>query len=164
MPKKEIHRLCMSDPELQSKLDAIRNGLTMGSPARYRKLEKVLRSRSVRKFREFIIKHKMAGKISKELTPLFMDYLVTKHVNLQDMEPEARARLRGVMVESQVDEEMTDDYREHVEQSKSPCTCKDCRYFMEAPEDEGDDAKHCVAMGAKGIDEACYGFTKKSVA
>jgi hypothetical protein len=93
----------------------------------------------------------------------FRDYLITRLLELKDLEPAARARLRRDALATEDERQMTDDYRRGV-QAGDDLRCRDCRYFVTAPSD-GDrtDAsadKPRVALGTKGADLACFGFTR----
>jgi hypothetical protein len=156
--EKQIHKLDIGDPNIEEKVKELHQQMLAASPKRVKKLGKILRSRSVLRLRWFLAKHGYAGKIAPSDLPLFMDYLITQRIDLKDMEPEARKNLRAYSLRNEPDSEKTEDYREHVENAKEPKTCKHCKWFMEKP--PGED-KNCVALGTKGIDRACHGFTLK---
>ena len=156
---KRIHRLDLNDPSIEERLKKIQKEMIASAPKHIKKLGKILRSKSILRFRWFLARHGYAGKISPEDLPLFMDYLITQRIDLKDMEPEARKNLRAYSLRSEPESEKTNDYRILVEAPGSPPTCKDCEWFMKIP--PGED-KNCVALGTKGIDKPCYGFTLKN--
>jgi len=156
MSDKPIFRLDVNDPDVQSKMDGLHQQMLAGSPKRVRQLGKILRARSVTRMRLFLLRYGLGGKIKKHELPLFMDWLITKRIDLKDMEPEARKRLRVHTLENQPEGEKTEDYTVFIESSGKPLTCKHCSWFVVAPPDE---EKSCVEMGTKGIDTPCYGFT-----
>lgn len=89
----------------------------------------------------------------------FRDYLIIRTIELKDLEPDARARLRDRLLAIEDPREMTDDYRRATCSGAVP-RCRDCRWFMAAPQDSDDDGeKSCVEMGTKGTDQACLGYT-----
>lgn len=166
MPDKPIHRLDINDPDVEEKLKQIHAQMLAASPKQIRKLGKILRSRSVLRLRWFLARHGHAGEIDPKDLPLFMDYLITQRIDLKDMEPDARRRLREHSLKKQPVNERTKDYIECIEHGctrlphgETRWSCKLCAWFIVAP--PGDD-KSCVEMGTKGIDEPCYGFTIKN--
>ena len=108
----------------------------------------------------FCLKH--AVDITKGHLPLFRDWLITQRIDLKDLEPEARERLRKHTLRFQDACKMTPDYRAGMLGGKS-MHCRDCKYFVRAPNDGDPDLnnppadKSCVALGTKGADVACYG-------
>jgi hypothetical protein len=84
----------------------------------------------------------------------FRDFLVTQFVELKDLEPHARARLRMMTLASE-EVEPSEDYTRMVAARRVPM-CRDCKWFSNVP--EGED-KTCVALGSKGTDQGCFGFT-----
>ena len=157
---KKVFRLDLSDPLLEKKLSAIRSQLLASSPKHVQQLGRILRRRSIFFFKQFLRKLGMLDKIPKEMVSLFMDYLIIKRIDLRDMEPDARRRLREATLEDQPEEEKTDDYKAYVENSEDPPMCKHCRWFMETPPE---DEKTCVELGTKGNDFPCFGFTLKKM-
>lgn len=91
--------------------------------------------------------------------PAFRDALILRRPDLQDLATNARFRLRMRVLLDENPNEKTPDYR-LAEALGAVLYCRDCRYFVKAPADgspNGD--KPCVAMGTKGADVSCYGFT-----
>ena len=89
---------------------------------------------------------------------LFRDSLIVQRIDMKDLEPAARERLRRHVLAGEDKLKATPDYLA----ARDP-RCRDCRYFVTAPRD-GDPAdpnstKSCVQMGTKGADAACVGFT-----
>lgn len=82
-------------------------------------------------------------------------------IDLKDLEPDARARLRARTLAGDDASRMTDDYRAGLERG-ADLRCRDCRWFVQAPNDgdsaDVDQTKSCVALGTKGADAACFGF------
>ncbi len=82
-------------------------------------------------------------------------------IDLKDLEPEARARLRAHTLASEDASCMTDDYRAGLERGRD-LRCRDCRWFVKAPTDcdlnDPNAMKSCVELGTKGADAACFGF------
>lgn len=82
-------------------------------------------------------------------------------IDLKDLEPDARARLRARTLASDDASQMTDDYRAGLER-RSDLRCRDCQWFVQAPNDGDltnvDQSKSCVELGTKGADVACFGF------
>lgn len=87
------------------------------------------------------------------------DLIIIQRFDLKDLEPSARVRLRQrtLMTENPVN--MTLDYKTAVEAGSIP-SCMDCRWFINPPSDE---ERSCVAMGTKGVDQACIGFMVKEL-
>lgn len=89
----------------------------------------------------------------------FRDYLIINRLDMKDLEPAARARLRDKLLAIKDSCEMSDDYRQATCSGSVP-RCRDCRWFVTAPDDgEENSDKSCVQMGTKGADVACVGFT-----
>jgi hypothetical protein len=158
MTDKPIFRLGLNDPELQKKLDDVKKRMLADSPEHIQKLGKILRRRSIFSLHRFLVEQGLAGQVKKSDLPILLDYLITQRIDLQDMEPQARKNLRDRTLEGQPLEEMSHDYTVHVF-GGSIKECKHCKWFMEVPDDE---EKHCVALGSKGSDFPCYGFTSKN--
>jgi hypothetical protein len=141
----------------QSALAALPPHLRQLSPI----LRRAVRTGRVRKLARWC--QKLGLSIPKRTLPLFRDYLITKMLDLKDLEPGARARLRRHRLRQLHDARPTPDYRLGVEKGED-LRCRDCRWFVCAPRDgdrsdPGDD-QPCAALGAKGIDAACPGFTR----
>lgn len=104
--------------------------------------------------------------ISRPALAMFRDFLITQHVGLKDLEPEARARLRAPWLAGEREQHQTADYAEGIA-AGADLRCRDCAWFVHAPRD-GDAAdphtdQSCVELGTKGADRACYGFTRPSI-
>ena len=134
-------------------------------PPRLRRLSPLLRRAAktgrVRKLARWCQRQGLA--IPKRSLPLFRDFLITRMLDLRDLEPAARARLRRHHLHQLVDAHATADYRDGVEKGED-LRCRDCRWFVCAPHD-GDASdpssdQPCAALGAKGADAACPGFTR----
>jgi len=88
----------------------------------------------------------------------FRDVLIVGRIDLMDLVPAARERLRTRTLANQPQDSMTDEYRA-AEAAGKKLHCRDCRYFVVPPRDGTDEAdKACVEFGTKGIDKACFGF------
>lgn len=131
------------------------------APVHVRRLGKILR-RSVQTgrldgFRRYLYRHRFD--VAPEKIAWLRDYLIVRRIDLKDLEPAARARLRKrTLVDDDVSM-MTDDYRAA---GGSPLFCRGCRWFVTAPNDETEQgAKSCVELGTKGADTACYGYVAR---
>ena len=160
MGSKKIFRLDMADPEIEKKLDAIKSQLLASAPKNVQMLGKILRRGSMFFFKQFLKKNNLLHQIPNNMVPLFRDYLIVNRTDLKDMWPESRSRLREATLEGQPEEEKTEDYKKYIDDSDDPPTCKHCSWFVDIPEGE---EKTCVAMGTKGTDFPCYGFTLKKM-
>lgn len=137
-----------------------RQRLEAQTPAHIRQLGKILR-RSIAKdttvkFRRFLKKHGIH--IPRRDLEHFRDHLIVNRVDLKDLEPAARERLRARTLAKEDPKNMSVDYRREIAGGQLP-HCRDCRWFVVAPND-GEPAgdKACVEFGTKGADTACYGF------
>lgn len=91
----------------------------------------------------------------------FRDLLIVKRLDLKDLEPAARERLRAKMLADEDPSLASSDYLDAVHSGANP-RCRDCKYFVVAPNDgEPGGDQPCVNFGTKGTDAACLGFTKK---
>lgn len=152
-------KINLLDPQIEKKLKELQNSILAQAPAHIKKLGKILRRRSIFSLHRFLVEHGYSGKILPRDLPVFMDYLITQRIDLKDMHEEARVRLRNRTLVGQPPEAKTDDYKKYVEEGSKYVYCRDCEWFVKAPPDE---EKSCVQLGGtKGIDEPCYGFTKK---
>lgn len=114
----------------------------------------------VAELESFLSKHGIP--VDRERLEEFRDLLIVRRVDLKDLEPAARARLRARTLQHDDHRQMTADYVAAVNAGELP-RCRDCRWFVTAPQDgspTGDQA--CTALGTKGSDQACFGFTKSS--
>lgn len=150
--------------ELEERVQQWRDQALKGSPMRTRSLIRILR-KSVETGRlnalaRWCLKH--GFHITKRELPSFRDFLITQSIHLKDLEPPARARLRVLTLKGQDPDERTHDYLDGQRRGED-MRCKDCRFFVRAPNDDPDDpdaSKPCVAFGTKGDDIACFGFTR----
>ena len=98
----------------------------------------------------------------------FRDVLIVGRIDLMDLAPAARERLRARTLLKQPPAAMTDEYRSAITAGKQ-LHCRECRYFVTPPNDGPlgesfvikDGHKACVEFGTKGADEACFGFLSK---
>jgi len=128
------------------------------SPKAIRKAGQVLRSGDMREFRKLLRREGIVMVFDDVQS--FADYLVTQRLDLKDLEPEARARLRDRTLSKCSNlKEATQDYRDGI-LSGADLRCKECQWFVTSPMDgDGEDHdKSCVELGAKGVDTACVGF------
>lgn len=160
MDDKKIFRLDLADPELEKKLEAIKSQLLASASHNVQILGKILRRGSLFFFKQFLKKNKLLHQIPEGMVSLFRDYLIVNRIDLKDMWYESRSRLREATLEGQPEEEKTEDYKRYIDDSEDPPTCKHCLWFVDVPEGE---EKTCVAMGTKGSDFPCYGFTLKKM-
>src|SRR5579871_4554718 len=134
-------------------------------PAHVRALGPILR-RSVRTHR-FVALERCCKRhgftIERRRLPLFRDFLITQRLDLKDLEPDARARLRLHYLGSQDKSCMTADYRDAARAGDAPL-CRDCCFFITPPNDadpsDPNATKSCVELRTKGSDVACFGFTR----
>jgi hypothetical protein len=133
------------------------------APEPVRRLGKIIR-RSVRtgqlhELRRFFYRHGI--RVRPEQTARFRDHLILERIDLKDLEPAARARLRTHTLASDDASQMTDDYRLAI-QAGDQLYCRSCRWFVTAPQDGSESgSKSCVELGTKGADVACYGYTAR---
>ena len=151
--------------DLEDRIKAWREQALKQLPAHVRALSPILRravhTHRVRRLQRWC--HKHGFDIPRRQLPLFRDFLITQLVDLKDLEPDARARLRHHWLAQQDPSQMTDDYLAGV-RSGADLRCRGCRWFVRAPSDDDradpTDDKSCVALGTKGVDVACYGFSR----
>jgi hypothetical protein len=146
---------------LEKHLRKMREKVLADAPAHIRQLGRILRrsveTDSLVKFRHFLREHDL--KVARKDLPAVRDYLIINRIDLKDLEPAARERLRARMLIKEDPRLMSEDYRNVAQRGEVP-SCRDCRWFVIPPEDgDQDGEKSCVAMGTKGADQACYGFT-----
>ena len=152
--------------ELERQLAVWRTEAVQKLPTRGRTLAAIVRRpvdpQGLRKLERWCRKHDIH--IEHRWLPRFRDYLITQLIELKDLEPEARARLREHWLANQDARLMTEDYADGF-LSGSDMRCRDCRWFVRAPKDgeagDGDQDKSCVSLGTKGADIACYGFQRQ---
>jgi len=88
----------------------------------------------------------------------FRDYLIINRMDMKDLEPQARERLREYFLRGDGKANMSDDYRQSVCSGSVP-KCRGCRWFVTAPDDSDTNSElSCVEMGTKGADDACVGY------
>jgi hypothetical protein len=128
-------------------------------------IRRSVRTKSVMGLRRFLVRHKVLAdddQILMKHLRSFRDYLITQRVDLKDLEPAARSRLRQATLRQQDEDQMTSDYKLTTARGES-LFCRNCRWFVAAPNDgDGDATKSCVELGTKGADAACFGFKHKS--
>jgi len=91
------------------------------------------------------------------------DLIIVQRFDLKEFEPAARRRLRARTLLTDDQSMMTADYRKAVSTGVVP-NCRDCQWFVTAPQDSDcNDELSCVALGTKGADQACVGFTFKDI-
>lgn len=89
----------------------------------------------------------------------FRDLVIVRRLDLKDLEPAARERLRARTLKTQSSLLQSADYRAAVERGETP-RCRDCAHFVTAPHDDTPGGeKSCVELGTKGVDAACFGYT-----
>jgi hypothetical protein len=147
--------------ELEQQLKDASAKIQAQAPAHIRRLGKILR-RSVKKdtlvkLRRFLKEQNI--RIARRDLEAFRDHLIIHRIDLKDLEPAARARIFDRAHAKEDPRRMSPDYMTAANRGRIP-NCRDCRWFVTAPKDDGDNAeKSCVEMGTKGADTACYGFT-----
>lgn len=147
--------------ELEAMLERCRAAVLQAAPEHLRELGPILRKSaatdSLVNLRHFFREHDI--KIPRRHLPAFRDYLIIHRIDLQDIEPAARERLRARTLSREDSRMMSVDYQKRVAEGEIP-RCRDCRWFVTAPgDDEENSDKSCTELGTKGIDVACYGFT-----
>lgn len=156
----------MADPkltELEELLVRSREAVLAQAPEHLRELGPILRKSaandSLSTFRRFLRDHDI--QIARRHLPAFRDFLIVNRIDLKDIEPAARERLRARTLAAEDPRKMSVDYRSAVVSGRVP-QCRDCRWFVSAPQDgDPDGDKPCTQFGTKGVDVACYGFTSK---
>lgn len=131
------------------------------TPEHLKKLGDVLRrsvGHDVAELAAFLSQHEIT--VDAHLLEVFRDVLIVKRIDLKDLEPEARARLRARLLQADDSSQMTPDYLAAVKDGEVP-RCRACRWFVTAPGDgsPGGD-RPCTSYGTKGADQACFGFTQ----
>jgi len=131
------------------------------TPEHLKELGQVLRrsvDHDVDELAAFLSKHEI--QVAAEHLAEFRDVLIVKRIDMKDLEPAARARLRARLLQADDPRHMTADYAAAIQAGEVP-RCRSCRWFVTAPGDTtaGGD-KPCTSFGTKGADQACFGFTK----
>lgn len=157
----------MRNPEEIARAEAVwalaRDQQWKNSPEHIQQLGEVLRrsvDQDVSGLAQFLKTHEI--EVAPEHLEEFRDVLIVKRIDLKDLEPAARERLRAQTLSSDDPSQMTLDYIEAAKAGGVP-QCRNCRWFVTAPGDgtpTGD--QPCVNFGTKGADQACFGFTKNS--
>lgn len=99
--------------------------------------------------------------VARERLVEFRDYLIVTRIDLKDLEPSARERLRAHTLELENPLLKSPDFR-RIEAAGQTPRCRDCQYFVRPPMDGSTDGdKACTYFGAKGADVACFGFKSK---
>jgi len=147
--------------ELEEILERSKEAVLKSAPEHLRRLGPILRQSaetdSLASLRRFLRDHDI--QIPRRHLPAFRDYLIIHRIDLKDIEPAARERLRARTLANDDPRRMSPDYERVIRDGTVPC-CRDCRWFVTAPEDgDPDSDKPCTQMGTKGADVACYGFT-----
>jgi hypothetical protein len=152
--------------EIESEIEKAQKQLLEQTPEHIIELGDILR-RSIEtdeldEFRSYLQKHEIDIAGGKHKLEAFRDLLVIQRIDLKDLEPAARARLRSRTLNSEDPSMMTKDYQDAASTGVMP-VCKDCRWFVTPPKDGGEGSdKSCVQLGTKGADMACYGFTSST--
>lgn len=119
-------------------------------------IRRCLSMNDLSEFRDFMLKHEI--EIPESSHEAFRDFLIVNRLDLKDLEPDARERLRALTLSNEDSACMTADYKAVVESGRT-AYCRSCRWFMSSPEDGDNAGKSCVQMGTKGADKACFGYT-----
>jgi len=147
--------------ELETLLENHREEVLRNAPEHLRVLGPILRNSAetdaLAEFQKFLSDHDIS--IPDCHLVAFRDYLIIHRIDLKDIEPLARERLRARTLAKEDPRRMSVDYQAVIESGLIP-TCRDCKWFVAAPEDGGTNSdKSCAQMGTKGVDVACYGFS-----
>lgn len=150
--------------KLEELLHRSREALVQRAPEHIQRLGGILRKcarnlDSISILRRFLRENEI--EISRKHLPMFRDHLIVNRIDLQDLEPAARERLRANMLVNEDPRRMSVDYRRAVTASKTVPTCMGCRWFLTAPDDgDGENPqKSCAEIGSQVTDAACFGFT-----
>lgn len=147
--------------EIEALMQAARDRVLLEAPEHIRELGPIIR-RSIEndmgELEVFLQKHEIEYE-SQRLEEL-RDALIVQRIDLKDLEPAARERLRSRTLATEDPNVTTKDYAAAVASGSVPRCC-DCRWFVTAPRDGTPDGdKPCVNFGTKGVDIACRGFTR----
>lgn len=108
---------------------------------------------------EFLEQHEID--IPRTQLAFFRDVLILQRMDLSDVAPAARERLRVHVLVTQDPTQKTTDYRRYEAQGTIPL-CRSCKYFTKPPNDGSPDGdKACVNFGTRGADAACFGYTEQ---
>lgn len=148
---------------LETEIEQAQKQLLEQTPEHIIELGSVIRrsieTESLDEFRTFLEEHTIEFAGGERELYRFRDLLITQRIDMKDFEPSARARLRAYTLGSEDPNTMSLDYQAVASTGELP-RCRNCRWFVTPPNDGEENAdKSCVAMGTKGADQACYGFT-----
>ena len=154
--------------EAESEIQKARREMLESAPDHLIELGQILRRAveggGLEEFREFLREHDVGinPDLDDNVIMEFRDLLIIQRVDLKDLEPDARRRLRRLTLLFDNPKMKTPDYAAIKKNGEAP-RCRDCKWFVTAPKDGGQNSdKSCVELGTKGADEACYGFTVKT--
>lgn len=122
-------------------------------------LRKSLITGSLSGLKRFLLKHRLWHPRMQQHLAVLRDYLIIQRIDLKDLEPDARTRLRNLTLKDQDRSRMTHDFKVGLIRGDD-MRCRNCRFFVTPPRDGLENAdKSCVELGTKGADKACYGYT-----
>lgn len=141
----------------------IREQYVAALPEHLQRLGEILRETVVAgdlgPFAQFLSEQEIAA--PQDQLAVLRDLLIISRLDLKDLEPAARERLRAHTLATEDHAEMSPDYKAAIDAGEMP-KCRGCRYFVHAPNDGSPDGdKSCVSLGTKGADAACRGYTKQ---
>ena len=163
--ERDLSKLTVAQRELlieyERRLKTAGEAILQEAPEHVKELGNIIRksvaSGSMVKFKRFLKEHDID--IGVRDLEAFRDHLIIHRIDLKDLEPEARSRIFLLAHVRENPSNMTEDFRTEIQINSHP-KCRDCQWFVTAPNDSDDNAeKSCVEMGTKGADRACYGFT-----
>jgi hypothetical protein len=151
----------MSVDDLEAQFAAVRQKYLEALPEHLRTLGDILRrtvaENDLAPLAKFLAEQEI--EVAADKLEHFRDLLIVRRLDLKDLEPDARQRLRSRVVAIQDSTQMTADYVAAKTAGAVP-RCRGCRYFVTPPNDGSVDGdKACVSFGTRGGDEACYGYT-----
>ena len=153
----KIINLSADDPGLEKKLETLAKQLQLDTLAMSEKLGRTLKRRGKWSLKQLLRDMGYGGLVPAEMLDPYMDWLIIQRSDMREHHEGARERLRVYYLSKQDVSKKTKDYLGFVEDKEYPDGCGECLWFMIAPEDED---KTCVERGSRGIDRACFGFTK----
>lgn len=150
--------------DLEKLIEEARRQQWEQTPEHIKELGRLLRESTVSgeldKLAAFLVEQKVG--VSRDQLESFRDYLIITRIDLKDLEPAARERLRAQTLARENPQVMSPDYMAATAQGEIP-KCRNCRWFVKPPMDGSEHGdKPCVNFGTKGSDVACYGFTSTS--
>lgn len=148
---------------LETEIQKAQKELLEQTPEHILELGNVLRrsieTEGLDEFRSYLQEHTIEIAGGERELYRFRDLLITQRIDMKDLEPDARARLRTYTLAAEDQNTMSLDYQTVASTGTLP-RCRDCQWFVTPPNDGEENAdKSCVAMGTKGADQACFGFT-----